>query len=166
MATARVGGLRADITARDTGFQAAVGRTVRSLNRVQATSARVNRSFASQASTARRVTRSFNLVATAQQAVTRASRAMTAVMNINIAAIKSAVVSMFRYIANLNFARLSTIALNATTAILSGNLAQAARTAAAFFGPQAALVAAGIGTAAALNRIGNGADAAAVSMES
>lgn len=165
MATARVGGLRADITARDTGFQQAVTRTVRSLNRVQATSARVNRSFATQASTARRVTRSYNLVASAQQAVTRASRAMTAVTNINIAAIRSAITSMFRWVASLNLARLSTIALNATTAILSGNLLEAARTAAAFLGPQAALAAAAIGTGAALFRISNSSDAAAAGIE-
>ena len=165
MATARVGGLRADITARDTGFQAAVGRTVRSLNRVQTTSARVNRSFASQASAATRATRSFNLVAAGQQAVARASRAMTAVMNLNITAIKASVVNMFRYISNLNFARLSTIALNATTAILSGNLLQAGRTAAAFLGPQAALAAAAIGTGAALRRIGDNADIAATGID-
>ena len=154
--TYRVGGLRADITARDVGFQAASRRTVRSLRGLQTTAARVQQSFNAQNNAARRVAGSYNRLAAAQGRLTRT----TTLMNVSLTSVSTSLrrtaVSLINYIRNLDLTRVSTIALNLATAIMSGNFVRAGQAALAAFGPQAALAAAAIGTsAAAMRRFGS-----------
>ena len=150
--TIRVGGLRADITARDTGFQAAANRTVRSLNTLQTTANRVQRSFATQNNAARRVVRSYNSIAAAQTRAAVSSIRMNVSLAATSRALRMGAANLLRYIRNLDLTRISTILLNLATSIMTGNFIKAGQAALASFGPQAALAAAAIGTSAAAMR--------------
>ena len=150
MATARVGGLRADITARDTGFQAAVNRTVRSFSTLQTTANRVQRSFATQNSAARSVVRTYQQLATTQNIAATSTQAFSASLSNMSNALKSASANLLVYIRNINLTSAATTALNLATGALTGSFIAASTAALSAFGPQGALIAAGVGTAVAL----------------